>query len=192
MSRRLPLVLSTLALVIALLGSTPLGSAAGDAVGAVPPFAKRAGFARFAGTADNAKRLSGHRARVNPGPGDLPVVGPNGKLPASIGTVGPEGPKGDKGEKGERGASAAVIFAAVNPDATIISSKGVASVVRQYTGQYSLTVDRNVSECAAVASASQAGWIATSHGSSGNQVVVLIRTAAGAEANAAFRVAVLC
>jgi collagen triple helix repeat protein len=97
MRERLPLLLSASALLVAVFGATPAGHAAGRVIHAVPPFAKRAGFAKFAGTADNAKRLSGHRASTSPKAGDVPVVGANGKLPASIGAVGPPGPPGPAG-----------------------------------------------------------------------------------------------
>jgi len=97
MRERLPLLLSATALLVAVFGATPAGHAAGRVIHAVPPFAKRAGFAKFAGTADNAKRLSGHRASTSPKAGDIPVVGANGKLPTSIGAVGPPGPPGPAG-----------------------------------------------------------------------------------------------
>src|SRR6185436_4890007 len=51
----------------------------------------------FAGSADNAKRLAGHKASTSPKAGDIPVVGANGKLPTSIGAVGPPGPPGPAG-----------------------------------------------------------------------------------------------
>ena len=100
MSQRFSVVLSTTALVVALLGVTPIGDAARSAVEAVPPFAKRAG------TADNAKRLGGKK------PSAYVRVGAGGKLPAAVlpaavrGAAGPKGdpgPKGDKGDKGEKG-----------------------------------------------------------------------------------------
>ena len=103
MRQRLPLVLSASALLVAVFGATPVGHAAGRVIHAVPPFAKRAGFAKFAGTADNAKRLSGHKASRSPKAGDIPVVGANGKLPASIGAVGPQGPPGPAGSGSSRG-----------------------------------------------------------------------------------------
>ena len=90
MRERLPLVLSASALLVAVFGATPVGHAAGRVIHAVPPFAKRATFAKFAGSADNAERLSGHKASQSPKAGDIPVVGANGKLPASIGAVGPQ------------------------------------------------------------------------------------------------------
>ena len=100
MHQRLSVVLSATALVVALLGVTPLGDAARSAVEAVPPFAKRAG------TAENAKRLGGRK------PAAYARVGAGGKLSAALlpaavrGAAGPKGdpgPKGDKGDKGEKG-----------------------------------------------------------------------------------------
>ena len=100
MRTRLPLVLSTLALLVALLGATSLGHAAGTAMRAVPPFAKTSGFARLA---DNSTKLNGRKSTLRGLPGTIPVVGANGKLPASIGAVGPQGSQGSQGAMGPRG-----------------------------------------------------------------------------------------
>jgi hypothetical protein len=98
--QRLSVILSATALVVALLGVTPVGDAARSAVEAVPPFAKRAG------TAENAKRLGGRK------PSAYARLGARGKLSAALlpaavrgarGPKGDPGPKGDKGDKGERG-----------------------------------------------------------------------------------------
>jgi hypothetical protein len=100
MKTRLPLVLSITALLVALFGSTPLGHAAGDLLQKTPPFAKRAGFANRAGTAQNALALGGHKASA------FPTLDAAGKLPAAViatNLQGPPGPKGDKGEKGDKG-----------------------------------------------------------------------------------------
>lgn len=96
MRDRLPLVISITALVVAVLGSTPLGEAAYNAVapnsigarelrnGAVTN-AKLRGDAVTSGKVQNRSlRAIDFRA---------------GQLPA-----GPPGPKGDKGEKGDKGA----------------------------------------------------------------------------------------
>jgi len=106
MKQRLPLILSTTALAVAVFGSTPLGEAAGDLAAQIPPLAKRANFAKTAGTANNAKKLGGQPASK------YVRLGSNGKLPASLvagaqgsqGQQGPQGPKGDPGPKGDRGA----------------------------------------------------------------------------------------
>jgi hypothetical protein len=95
--QRLPIVLSVTALVVALLGTTPVGQASSNLIQTIPPFAKRAGFAKLAGTADNAKKLGGHR------PSEYARLDATGKLPASLGAVGPKGDPGAKGSKGDRG-----------------------------------------------------------------------------------------
>jgi len=91
MRQRVPLVLSATALAVALLGSTPLGHAAGGVVQKVVP---RAAFA------ENAGKLNGRKSSTSPTAGQIPVVGSNGKLPASIVAVTSTGPKGDPGVSG--------------------------------------------------------------------------------------------
>jgi hypothetical protein len=65
-----------------------------------PPFAKTAGYAKVAG---NSTKLNSRRSTLKGAPGTIPVVGPNGKLPAAIGAVGPQGPQGPKGDPGAKG-----------------------------------------------------------------------------------------
>jgi hypothetical protein len=91
MTKRLPLILSTTALVVSLLGTTPLGHAARSAVSTVVPLAKTANYAK------NAAKLNGHGSSLAPRAGQIPVVGKNGKLPATLGAVGPAGPAGTAG-----------------------------------------------------------------------------------------------
>lgn len=109
MKQRLPLTLSATALVVALLGSTPLGWAVRQVI---PPLAKHA---HTADIAYNAKLLNGFKASRRPRVGTIPVLLKGAKLPAAIGAVGPTGPqgpvgpagpagpKGDKGDKGSKG-----------------------------------------------------------------------------------------
>lgn len=97
MKQRLSVILSATALVVAVLGSTPLGEAAGRLVRKVPPFAHRADYATLAGTANNAKALGGHK------PSAFALLGADGKLPAALGAAGPAGPKGDAGPAGPKG-----------------------------------------------------------------------------------------
>ena len=99
-AQRAPLILSATALAVAVLGTTPLGHAAGGRLAAIPPFSKTAGFAKFAG---DSTKLNGRRSSLKGAPGSIPVVGPTGKLPASIGAVGLQGPAGQKGDKGLKG-----------------------------------------------------------------------------------------
>jgi len=98
MRDRLPLILSVTALVVAVLGSTPLGRAAADALPV--PLAKRA---YLADTAKNSIRLNNIRANKTPTAGMLLPLDTTGKFPASVGAIGPKGDKGDKGDKGSKG-----------------------------------------------------------------------------------------
>ena len=100
--KRLPLVLSATALVVAVFGSTPVGHAVGSAI---PAFAKSAGYAKQAG---NASALNGIKASKQPRPGMLVPLGADGKFPSSVGLVGPAGPAGPKGDRGDRGETGAV------------------------------------------------------------------------------------
>jgi hypothetical protein len=95
---RLAVALAATALVVALFGSTPLGRAVSAKV---PPFATTSGFAKLAG---NSQAVNGIKAAKQPKPGFLVPLGPDGRLPASVGQVGPKGEKGDSGERGEKGA----------------------------------------------------------------------------------------
>jgi len=97
MRKRLPLALAATALLVALLGSTSLGEAARDLASAVPPFAKKAGYAT------NAGAVGGIKASRKPKPGFLVPLGADGKFPAAVGLAGPQGPKGDTGETGPAG-----------------------------------------------------------------------------------------
>ena len=96
--KRLPLVLSATALVVAVFGSTPVGHAVGSAI---PAFAKSAGYAKQAG---NASALNGIKASKQARPGMLVPLGTDGKFPSSVGLVGPAGPAGPKGDRGDTGA----------------------------------------------------------------------------------------
>jgi hypothetical protein len=96
MRQRLPLVLSVTALVVAVLGATPLGEAARDAI---PAFARKAGYANNAGAVNGIKASRFARA------GYLVALRPNGKFPISVGQVGPRGPQGPQGPAGPAGPS---------------------------------------------------------------------------------------
>jgi hypothetical protein len=124
------LSLSIAALVVALLGATPLGHAAGRVVQKIPPFAKRANYANVAG---NANALGGHK------PSAFALLGSDGKLASSLlpagsqGAQGPQGPAGPKGETGPRGPAGLVSAYASTPPTsgvyTIMNgSKTVASL----------------------------------------------------------------
>jgi hypothetical protein len=92
MAARISLALSITALLVAVLGATPLGDAALDQI---PAFAR------------NAARVDGISASRKPKAGHLLALGKNRKFPAAVlpsGPPGPVGPKGDKGDKGDTGA----------------------------------------------------------------------------------------
>jgi hypothetical protein len=99
MRQRAPLALSLTALVVAVLGSTPVGQAV---TSKIPPFAKAAGFAKVAG---NSEKLNGRGSALSGAPGTIPVVGTDGKLPESLGAVGPRGPQGERGPQGPAGSA---------------------------------------------------------------------------------------
>ena len=110
MKQRLPLVLSGVALAVALLGATPLGEAAHDLTRGIPPFAKRAGFA------NNSAAVNGIHASRTAKPGNLVPLGRDGKFPASVGQVGPAGPTGAQGPAGPAGAGGTEAYALVDPN----------------------------------------------------------------------------
>src|SRR5512144_1276279 len=99
--KRLPIVLSIVAFVIAVMGVTPLGEAARNAL----PFAK------------NADRVDMIHASKRAKAGQLYPLGRNAKFPASVlsvtrGPIGPEGPQGPQGAQGARGPAG--VFSARN------------------------------------------------------------------------------
>lgn len=105
--KRLPVVLSIAALVIAVMGVTSLGEAAKNAL----PFAR------------NADRIDMLHASTRAKAGQLYPLGKNAKFPASVlsvtrgprGYPGVEGPRGIQGEKGVQGAQGpAGVFSAKN------------------------------------------------------------------------------
>jgi hypothetical protein len=90
MHQRLPLVLSAVALAVVLLGATPLGEAARDAV----PLAL---FAK------NADKVDGIHASRIPRAGYLVPLGSDGRFPSAVGVAGPTGPAGVAGPPGISG-----------------------------------------------------------------------------------------
>lgn len=86
----MPLAISLAALVVAVLGWTPLGEATTNAI--ETHFAKNANF------------LQGHAPSAKAGKGKIPFAGKNGKLHPSWGAVGPPGPRGPAGANGANGA----------------------------------------------------------------------------------------
>jgi hypothetical protein len=138
MRQRLPLILSALALLVALFGSTPIGGAARDAIP----------FALFA---QNAGHVNGITASRKPHPGQLLALGSNGKFPSSVIGRGPVGPQGPQGPQGAAGPPATKLWAIVNSDGTLVG--GTAVFAERYnTGEYQVGFNQTVSNCGAVAS----------------------------------------
>jgi hypothetical protein len=148
MKNRVPVILSATALVVAVLGVTPVGQATSTAI--------QTHFAR------NAHFLRGHAPSQKAGKGKIPFAGKNGKLDSSWGAVGPRGPqgppgangangapgaKGDKGDKGDTGAQGpGARWALVSAAGTIISQSGGISITNsQFDGAYYVNFGSNVS-----------------------------------------------
>jgi hypothetical protein len=93
MKNRLPVVLSATALVVAVLGVTPVGQATSNVI--------QTHFAR------NANFLRGNAPSVKAGKGKIPVANKAGKLDKSWGAVGARGPAGPPGANGANGANGA-------------------------------------------------------------------------------------
>jgi len=100
MRRRLPFVLSIMALAVAVLGFTPLGEAASSVV-------------RVALFANNAGKIDGFDTSKVGKPNAIPVLNKHGQLPVrvipnkdisvAVDNVGPRGPQGAQGPAGQAG-----------------------------------------------------------------------------------------
>ena len=107
--QRVSLVLSATALVVALLGTTPLGHAAR---GILP-------IARYA---KNSDKVDGFNASRIPRPGYLVPLGANGRFPQTVGAIGPPGPPGPAGPAGPTGPAGTSGGALVSTDTAADSS----------------------------------------------------------------------
>lgn len=150
MRQRIPIVLSATALLVALLGATPFGEAASNAVRAT--FAANAGKLRGFAPSKRAKKntvvVRGANGKIDRA--SLPLTrGPRG-LAGPAGATGPAGPvgptgaagaqgaKGDKGDKGDPGNNSLVAFANV-------SGAGATPSIRSFGGQG--TTAASVAKC---------------------------------------------
>jgi hypothetical protein len=107
--QRLAIVLSATALVVALLGATPLGEAARD----ILPIARYA---------KNSDKVDGINASRIPRPGYLVPLGANGHFPQAVGAIGPPGPPGPPGAAGPTGPAGPVGGVLVSTDTAADSS----------------------------------------------------------------------
>ena len=211
-TNRLPVALSVAALVVAVLGVTPLGEAARKTV-------------RVALFARNAGMVNGIKASRRPVPGRLLALDRTGRFPASVlrppppgvrgpmwprgftGAAGPPGPPGPEGEQGPAGpagppgepGTGAALWVAVAPDGSVLRSRGGATVERVGVGTYDVTSPAAVGECAALATVGVPdGTSSTATGQVGasttgeRSVRVETETSAGTNADRGFQLAVLC
>ena len=108
-----------------------------------------------------------------------------GQLPA-----GPKGATGGQGRQGLPGAAAATAFASVAANGTLRFGKGVASATK--VGSYYLvTFNRSTTGCVAVATPTGSGAELVADASA-NEVQVYTYNSAGAVADNAFSLALLC
>ena len=196
---RLPIVLASTALVVAVLGTTPLGEAARNAV-PVAIFAQNAG------------KVNGIRASKRPRPNQLVPLGRNSKFPESVlppgteGPRGPQGPPGAQGPQGPQGEPATRLWAVVDADGRLWKGSGATGSVRNAVGEYTVGFNRSVDDCAAVASTgghkvSETTWLKPDEGIAsaatfGSVVVVYTRIPGGfnpfTSVDKSFHLAVFC
>ncbi len=158
MSNRISLVLSSTALVVAVLGTTSAGNAAWDAVAAIPRHS--VGTAQLQTGAVGAPQLQ-RNAVTSPKVKDNSLLlrdfapAERRKLRGPRGATGPQGPAGPAGASGPAGATGAEgppgtarAYVTVRPDecfqggnnqCSIYNKKNVASVRRISTGTYCVT-----------------------------------------------------
>ena len=141
MRDRLAVALAAAAVAVIVLGWTPVGKAAYDAV-----------LPRNSVGAAQLKRDAVVQAKVRDGsllardvsPGAL-ITGPEGEK-GDAGVPGPKGPTGDRGERGRR------LWARVDENGRVgEGASGVVENVREGPGRYYLTFDRSIERCAVIA-----------------------------------------
>jgi Collagen triple helix repeat (20 copies) len=147
----MPIIFSTTALVVAIMGVTPLGEAASEQIRAT--FASNAGKLRGFAPSKAAKKntvvVRGANGKIGRtslptglrGPrGPAGPAGPAGATGAAgaAGAAGAPGAKGDKGDKGDPGNNSLVAFANV-------SGGGVTPAIRSFGGQG--TTGASVTKC---------------------------------------------
>jgi hypothetical protein len=185
-------VIATIALLVALGGT-------GYAASALP--ANSVGNKQLQNNAVTSPKVKDHSLlRVDFASGQIPV-GPRGLR----GPVGPPGPPGAPGAAGARGPTGAVgpagssLWAVINPDGTIARRSGVLSASHIQTGIYRVQFNRNITQCAWLATIGSAvsttlyGMIEAELGSSTTDTVqVGTRDIHGDPADRGFIVTVLC
>jgi hypothetical protein len=141
-------------------------------------------------------------------PGQLPA-GPQGVQ----GRQGEKGEKGDEGDPGEQGEAATKLWAVVGPNINVIPptafiarGSGVVSATRDSEGDYDLTFDRSVANCAWVGSSglalppqgaisvfdTRANVAVSDSGGDPTRLRVSVRQHDGTDVDSGFHLAVFC
>ena len=146
-----PTALAVTALVVAILGSAPITHAAGTLI--LPK--RSVGAAQIKKNAvSGAKVKDGTLAAADFKAGQLPA-GPKGDpgTPGPAGAAGAKGDKGDPGASGKDGAPATKLWILADSGGNIVGSSGLASAaaVMQSKGIYIVPFERDISDCARVA-----------------------------------------
>jgi hypothetical protein len=184
MQNRLPIAISSAALVIVVLGVSPLG-----------------GAAIRAGT--HATGLSGKASQGPRGP-----RGPRGRrgIPGRRGQRGPTGARGATGQKGATGSvgpAASQHWVVAAGDGTLVRGKGLVAsspVVRNTTGSYSVRfLNQPTGACAWAASIADSsttvptsGYLTLNQGAFTNQVDVLTYKSGGTPMDQPFMLSIFC
>ena len=100
-------------------------------------------------------------------PGERGPAGPEGPRGATgaQGPAGPQGLQGAQGPAGPAGPGAAVLWAEVHTDGTMMRGNGVAGVEKTSTGRYLVTFSRTIDACAVQATLTS--WAGRGHDESG-------------------------
>ena len=190
MGNRLAIAISSAALVVAVLGVSPLGGAA------IRAGTHAAGLSGKNTTGPRGPR--GPRGRRGPrgGPGRPGARGPTG-------AKGATGQTGQKGPTGSTGAPASQHWAVVAGDGTLIRGKGLIAsnpVVRTATGTYTVAfLNQNASSCAWAASIANsstsvptASYLVLSQGAFTNVVDVNTYHSGGTPEDQPFMLSIFC
>lgn len=177
---KVPIALSTVALVVAVLGSTPVGDAAERLV--LPK--NSVGTAQLKpGAVVGSKVKPGSLGAVHFKADQLPR-GP-------IGTTGPAGPKGDRGDKGERGEPAMRLWARVNANGSVAAASGVKNAGGG--PPYDITFDRSdVRSCAYLVHTGRDVWAEAESKVGANDTVRVFTGQTGSAGPRPFTLVLVC
>lgn len=178
---KVPIALSTTALVIAVLGLTPVVDAARDLV--LPK--NSVGTAQLkAGAVVGSKVKLRSLGAAHFKAGQIPQ-GP-------VGPAGAPGPKGDKGDEGDRGEPATRLWARVNGTGSLAASNGVRSVSGGGP-PYDVTFERDdVRSCAYLVYTGRGDWAEAEVKVGSNDTVRVFTGSNGAAGPRPFTLVVLC